>query len=325
MTANNLEQRIDQAMGNEKADLVIKNVTILNLKTGQKTIGDIAICDDKIVGVCDDYAGREQIDGTGLYATAGFIDTHLHIESSLVTPHEFERMVLPMGTTAAFPDPHEIANVIGTEAFDFFLESASTTIMDLMINLSSCVPATPIGTSGAIINAKDIAPYVTAAHTHGLAEVMNIPAVINKDPDMMAKLGLFQDGHIDGHMPGLGLDLGLDPAHGKMLNALSAAGIQTDHECSALTEAFEKQRRGINILIREGTAAKNLEALMPLITTENSFSTALCTDDFHPADIVAHGHINHLIAKAIVLYDPAMHGTDKDKHIMNVSRMPSSA
>ena len=326
----NLEQRIDAGQGHKKADLVIKNVNIMNMKMGKTYQGDIAIVDNQIVGVCDSYDGVEEIDGTGLYAAPGFIDTHVHIESSLVTPMEFDRMVLPRGTTTVICDPHEMANVRGTESFDFFFECAEAALLDIEVNLSSCVPATPISTSGAAIFAKDLIPYMDRAL--GLAEVMNIPGVLNKDPDMMQKLGLFQGRHIDGHMPGLGTD----PSHGPMINALSAAGISTDHECSkqtpaherkapSITEIFEKMKRGVNILVREGTTAQNLEDLLEIITTENSYSTAFCTDDFHPADIIDNGHINHLIKKALALYDPEIHETSKERHIMNVYRMASYA
>lgn len=312
-----IKSHIHQASGKEPADLVIKNINIVNVANGTIETGDIAICGNTIIGVYDEYHGKEEIDGTGLYAAPGFIDTHLHIESSLVTPYEFERMVLPLGTTTAVPDPHEMANVIGTEAFDYFLNCAAGTIMDLEVHLSSCVPATPIGTSGATITSSDIEKYKDRAH--GLAEVMNIPGVMNADEDMVRKLELYRDGHIDGHMPGVGLS----PDHGPMINTLAAAGISTDHECSTMIEATEKQKRGIHILIREGTAAKNLEALMPFITATNSFTSAFCTDDFHPADITEHGHINYIIEKAISLYDPNLHGYDKTQHIINVYRMAS--
>jgi adenine deaminase len=297
------------------ADLVIKNVTILNVLTDALEVGDVAIKDDIIVGVYDEYGGVQEVDGTGKFVVPGFIDTHLHIESSLVTPLEFDRMVLMKGTTTAFPDPHELANVIGTKAFDYFLECAAATVMDLRVNFSSCVPATNIGTSGARIMADDIAPYVNAKHGHGLAEVMNLAAVLGCDPDMLRKIDMFD--HVDGHMPGV--------TDGRALNHFAAHRIWTDHECTTMEEALEKHKRGIRVLIREGTGCKNLEALMPFITTERSYSTAFCTDDFHPADIVGEGHLDYVIRKAISLYDPALHGDDKDVHIANIYRMASYA
>jgi adenine deaminase len=314
-----LRNHIDQAMGRVPADLVIRNIAILDVVSGQVREGDIAICGRFIVGVYDEYHGAAEIDGRGLYAVPGFIDTHVHVESSLVPPYEFERMVLPRGTTTAICDPHEMANVLGTPALDFFLRSSAGMIMDLKVSLPSCVPATPIGTSGAVLSAADLAPYAWRAH--GLAEVMSLPGILETDPDMIHKLDLFWDRHVDGHMPGLGWDA----AHGRMLNALAAANIKTDHESTAMPEALAKQQRGIRLLIREGTGCKNLAALMPLITTANSFTTAFCTDDFHPADIVRDGHLNFVIRKAIALYDPDHHGPDRRQHIVNVYRTATLA
>lgn len=314
-----LKDHIDQAMGRVPADLVIRNVSILDVVTGHVRPGDIAVCGRFIVGVYDEYHGKIEIDGSGLYAVPGFIDTHVHVESSLVPPYEFERMVLLRGTTTAICDPHEMANVIGTPALDFFLKSSAAMIMDLQVSLPSCVPATPIGTSGAVLGAADLAPY--ARRAHGLAEVMSLPGILGTEPDMMNKLELFWDRHVDGHMPALGRDA----AHGRMLNALAAANIKTDHESTSMPEALAKQQRGIRLLIREGTGCRNLEALMPLITTENSFTTAFCTDDFHPADIVRDGHLDYVIRKAIALYHPDHNGPDRRQHIVNVYRMATLA
>ncbi len=315
----NLKDIADQAMGRTPADLVIKNAGILNIRTGAIKTGDIAVCGRRIVGIHDRYSGKTEIDGTGKIAVPGFIDLHFHNESSLVTPYEFERMVLPRGTTASLWDPHEIANVIGVKAFEYALQCAAGMAMDVRVGLSPCVPATSIGTSGAHITAKDMLPFVRRAHH--LSEVMNIPAAFNGEPDMLKKLMMFQQGHIDGHMPGLGLD----PSHGYMINALAALNIKTDHECTTMAEAIAKSERGIRILIREGTGCKNLEALMPFITTANSWSNGFCTDDFHPADIVRDGHMDHVIRKAISLYDPRHHGPDKHTHIVNVYRMATFA
>jgi adenine deaminase len=249
----------------------------------------------------------------------GFIDTHVHVESSLVLPYEFERMVLPRGTTTAICDPHEIANVLGTPGLDFFLQSSAGMVMDLRVNLSSCVPATRIGTSGAVLGAPELALY--ASQAHGLAEVMSLADILDTDPDMMDKLNLFWDRHVDGHMPGIGREA----AHRRMLNALAAVNIKTDHESTTMQEALAKQERGIRILIREGTGCKNLEALMPFITTANSFTAAFCTDDFHPADVVRDGHLDYVIRKAIALYRTDHHGADRWQHIVNVYRMASFA
>ncbi len=314
-----LKNHIDQAMGRVPADLVIRNVSIVDILTGRIKQGDIAICGRFVVGVYEEYQGRAEMDGAGLYAVPGFIDTHVHVESSLVQPYEFERMVLPRGTTTAVCDPHEMANVMGTPALDFFLQSSAGMVMDLKVNLSSCVPATEIGTSGAVMGAADLAPY--ASRAHGLAEVMSLPAIVETDPDMMNKLNLFWNRHIDGHMPGIGREA----THGRMLNALAAVNIKTDHESTTMQEALAKQERGIRILIREGTGCKNLEALMPFITLANSFTTAFCTDDFHPADIVRDGHLDYVIRKAIALYNPDQNGADRQQHIINVYRMASLA
>jgi adenine deaminase len=319
MPMTDLKTIADQASGRAPADLVVKNVGILDIRTGRVKTGDIAVCGRIIAGIYDSYQGKTEIDGSGMIAVPGFIDLHLHVESSLVAPYEFERMVLPKGTTTALCDPHEMANVIGTKAFDYFLQSAAGMVMDLKVGLSSCVPATPIGTSGATVTAEDMEPYVARAHS--LAEVMNIVAAIEGQPDMMKKLGFFKGRHVDGHMPGLGLDA----SHGRMINALAALNIKTDHECTTMKEALEKSERGIRILIREGTGCKNLEALMPFITTENSWTNGFCTDDFHPADIVKNGHMDFIIRKAIRLYDPNLHGPDKARHVLNVYRMATFA
>lgn len=318
MSISALKNQIDQAMGREPADVVIKNVKILNVLTGDISAGDIAICGERIIGTHYSYKGKTEIDGSLLYAVPGFIDTHVHIESSLVTPHEFEKMVLPNGTTTIIADPHEMGNVLGTAAFDYFMNCRESLLVDMQLGLSSCVPSTPIGTSGARIDAKDIRSFAQAADTH-LAEVMDIAAVLNVNPDMLEKLEIFGNRHIDGHMPGVGMVPDRDRP---ILNALASAGIKTDHECSTIEEAREKMKRGIRILIREGTAAKNLEALIPLVNDKTAPLMAFCTDDYHPADIAENGHINHLIARSIGMYDELIHG-DEHGYITNIYRMAS--
>lgn len=317
--APSLKAHIDTAMGRQQADLVVKNVNILDVRTGSIRKGDIAVCGETIVGIYDSYSGKTEIDGSGLYATPGFIDTHYHNESSLVVPAEFERMVLPMGTTTSIWDPHEIANVVGTEAFKFAQKSSAAAIMDIVVHLSSCVPATSIGTSGAVINAEDMKGFL--ATPPRVAEVMDLGSVLGGEADMMQKLEQGRDGFVDGHMPGVGLH----PGDSQVLNALASANIRTDHESTTYDEAIMKRDRGISILIREGTACKNLEALMPYITTANSWISAFCTDDFHPADIVREGHLNYIIRKAISLYDPELNGPDKQAHIVNVYRIATYA
>ncbi len=285
-----LERRIDQGTGRMPADIVLRGGHFLDLVTGELVASDIAICGDRIVGTCEAYEGREEIDVSGRIVVPGFIDTHLHIESSLVTPHEFDRCVLPHGVTTAICDPHEIANVLGEDGIRFFLDSADQTVMDIRVQLSSCVPATHLETSGADLPVEKLLPFRTHPKVIGLAEFMNFPGVIHKDPGCMAKLEAFQGGHIDGHAPLLS---------GRDLNGYLAAGIRTDHECTTAEEALEKIRKGMHILIREGSVSKDLLALMPLFTERLSPFIALCTDDRNPLDIAEQGHLDHMIRTAI--------------------------
>lgn len=285
-----LERRIDQGTGREPADLVLKGGRFFDLVTGELVASDIAICGETIVGTVESYEGREVIDITGKIVVPGFIDTHLHIESSLVTPHEFDRCVLPYGVTTVICDPHEIANVLGTEGIQFFLDSAEQTIMDIRVQLSSCVPATHLETSGADLPIERLLLFRDHPKVIGLAEFMNFPGVIHKDPICMAKLEAFQDGHIDGHSPLLS---------GRDLNGYLSARIRTDHECTSAAEAMEKIRKGMHILVREGSVSKDLHALMPILTERLSPFLALCTDDRNPLDIAEQGHLDYLIREAI--------------------------
>ncbi|NSZ17496.1 adenine deaminase [Agrobacterium vitis] len=285
-----LERRIDQGVGRETADIVLKGGRFFDLVTGDLVESDIAICGDTIVGTCGTYQGREEMDISGKIVVPGFIDTHLHIESSLVTPHEFDRCVLPYGVTTVICDPHEIANVLGTEGIEFFLESALATIMDIRVQLSSCVPATHLETSGADLPIERLLPFRDHPKVIGLAEFMNFPGVIHKDPICMAKLEAFQGGHIDGHAPLL---------RGNDLNGYLSAGIRTEHECTTAEEALEKIRKGMHILVREGSVSKDLHALMPIITERLSPFLALCTDDRNPLDIAEQGHLDYMIRTAI--------------------------
>ena len=285
-----LERRIDQGTGREPADIVLKNGRFFDLVTGELVASDIAICGDTIVGTCGQYDGRRVIDIAGRIVVPGFIDTHLHIESSLVTPHEFDRCVLPYGVTTVICDPHEIANVLGTEGIVFFLASALETIMDIRVQLSSCVPATHLETAGADLPIEKLLPYRDHPKVIGLAEFMNFPGVVHKDPVCMAKLEAFQGSHIDGHAPLLS---------GNDLNGYLAAGIRTDHECTSAAEALEKIRKGMHILVREGSVSKDLHALMPILTERLSPYLALCTDDRNPLDIAEQGHLDYMIRTAI--------------------------
>ncbi len=285
-----LERLIDQGTGREPADIVLKGGRFFDLVTGELVQSDIAISGDTIVGTCGDYTGKTEIDISGKIVVPGFIDTHLHIESSLVTPHEFDRCVLPYGVTTVICDPHEIANVLGAEGIRYFLESAEQTIMDIRVQLSSCVPATHLETSGADLPIEKLLPFRDHEKVIGLAEFMNFPGVIHKDPVCMAKLAAFQGDHIDGHAPLLS---------GNDLNGYLAAGIRTEHECTNAEEALEKIRKGMHILVREGSVSKDLHALMSIITERLSPHLALCTDDRNPLDIAEQGHLDYMIRTAI--------------------------
>ncbi len=285
-----LERLIDQGTGREPADIVLKGGRFFDLVTGELVQSDIAISGDTIVGTCGDYTGKTEIDISGKIVVPGFIDTHLHIESSLVTPHEFDRCVLPYGVTTVICDPHEIANVLGEEGIRYFLESAEQTIMDIRVQLSSCVPATHLETSGADLPIEKLLPFRDHEKVIGLAEFMNFPGVIHKDPVCMAKLAAFQGAHIDGHAPLLS---------GNDLNGYLSAGIRTEHECTSAEEALEKIRKGMHILVREGSVSKDLHALMSIITERLSPHLALCTDDRNPLDIAEQGHLDYMIRTAI--------------------------
>lgn len=285
-----LERLIDQGTGREPADIVLKNGRFFDLVTGELVRSDIAICGDRIVGTVEGYEGSKVIDIAGRIVVPGFIDTHLHIESSLVTPHEFDRCVLPYGVTTAICDPHEIANVLGIEGIRFFLDSARETIMDIRVQLSSCVPATHLETSGADLPIERLLPFRDHPKVIGLAEFMNFPGVVHKEPGCLAKLEAFYGDHIDGHAPLLS---------GRDLNGYLSAGIRTEHECTSAAEALEKIRKGMHILIREGSVSKDLHALIPVITERLSPFLALCTDDRNPLDIAEQGHLDYMIRTAI--------------------------
>lgn len=292
-----LEQRIAQGRGDEPADIVLRGGTVFDLVTGDMIDGDVAICGDQIVGIAEAYEGRQVIDVSGLILVPGFIDTHLHIESSLVTPFEFDRCVAPRGVTTAICDPHEIANVIGPEGIRYFQKASEQTVMDIRVQLSSCVPSTEMETSGARIDAGELSALMGHPSGIGLAEFMNYPGVIHRDPAAMAKLRLFEDGHVDGHCPQLS---------GRDLNAYIAAGIRTEHEATTAAEAREKLQKGMRVLIREGSVSKDLEALQPLLTERTSPYMCLCTDDRNPLDIAEHGHLDYMIRTLIARGTPPL-------------------
>ncbi len=282
---------IDIALGKNKADIVLKNGNIVNVFTGEIEKADVAIYKEYIAGI-GKYKGKKEIDASNLYITPGLIDSHVHIESSLLTVPEYSKAVVPLGTTSVFIDPHEIANVLGLDGIRFMLKSSKYNPLNVFVMLPSCVPATDMETSGAELRAFDLLPFINDEWVKGLAEVMNFPGVIYKATEVVDKLRLLENRIIDGHSPGL---------KGKELNAYVSAGIQSDHECIAPDEAMEKLRRGMYIMIREGTVAKNLADLIPIVN-ENTVKRCLwATDDRHPEDLLNEGHINFLLKKAIGL------------------------
>ena len=283
---------IDVAAGRKKADLVLKNATYVDVFSGSLATEDIAVAEGLIVGMgC--YSGETEVDMTGKIVCPGFLDAHIHLESSLVSPQEFARAVLPHGTTTVITDPHEIANVMGTDGIAYMLSATEDLPLDVFFMLPSCVPASAMDESGANLDHRDIDPYFRHPRVLGLAEMMNFPGILAADPDTVAKIIVSQAHHkkIDGHAPGL---------QGNDLNAYIAAGVYSDHECSDLEDALAKLRRGQHIMIREGTAAQNLEALMPLILSEKYYSRCMfCTDDKHPNDLLEKGHIDYICREAV--------------------------
>ena len=285
---------IDAAAGRKKADLVLKNATYVNVFSGELDTEDIAIAQGLIVGL-GDYEGEVEVDMTGKIVLPGFIDSHIHLESSLVSPTEFARAVLPHGTTTVVTDPHEITNVMGTAGIDYMLSATEGLPVDVRFTIPSCVPASPLDESGANLSHADIDPYFDHPKVLGLAEMMNFPGIIGADPATVAKIVASQSHHkkIDGHAPGLS---------GKALNAYISAGVYSDHECANMDDAMEKLRRGQYIMIREGTAAHNLETLMPLLHSDRYFHRCLfCADDKHPSDLLEKGHMDAVCRKAVAL------------------------
>ena len=286
-----LKRIIDQALGEALADLVITNTRLLDVVSGELIHSDIAICGDLIVGTCElGYQGRRVIDGTGLVAVPGFIDTHVHPESTLVLPGEFDRLVITRGTTTAIADPHEIANVLGLAGLRFYIDCAMALVMDMRINLASCVPASPMETSGARLEVDDLLSLRGLDQVLGLAEMMNYPGLLAKDDRVLDKIVAFQGGMMDGHAPLLG---------GRRLNAYLSCGIRNCHESTSLPEAEEKLRKGMQVLIRDGSVTRDVARLAPLIDPMRSPFLCFCTDDRTPLHIAEDGHIDHLIRLAI--------------------------
>ena len=284
---------IDVAAGRAPADLVLKNATYVNVFSNELCHGDIAVAEGLIVGM-GEYHGKMEVDVSGKLVLPGFIDAHIHLESSLVSPTEFAKAVLPHGTTTVVTDPHEIANVMGTDGIEYMLQATEDLPVDVRFMLPSCVPATPLDESGANLDYRAIDSFYDHPRVQGLAEMMNYVGVVNGDGQVVEKIVASQAHHkkIDGHAPGLS---------GKDLNAYIAAGVYSDHECSDMEDAMNKLRLGQYIMIREGTAARNLEALMPLLTSQYVDRCMFCTDDKHPNDLLEKGHIDYIVKKAISL------------------------
>lgn len=279
---------IECAAGKRPADLIIAGVTVLHLTDGTLEECDIAIIDGKIAGLGKYTCGKSVIDGRGLFAVPGFIDSHVHLESSHLLPNEYERLVVPHGVTTSICDPHELANVVGEKAFAYFFSAAEKLTMSLIVHLSSCVPATPFETAGAQIDAAAISKWKALHPESRLAELMNVPGLLACEEDLLVKAALFDC--IDGHCPMLS---------NEELNGVAAAGVVNCHESTLLEEAAGKLRRGLQVFIREGSAAKNLDNLIPLITIENSPFLSFCTDDRSPLEIENEGHIDSMIRRAI--------------------------
>ena len=286
-----LQNKIDAAMGRVDCDLVVKNGKILDVFSGRWLSADLAIKDGWIVGTDKGYKGQREIDAKGCSIVPGFIDAHVHVESSCMTPPSFERAVLAKGTTSAICDPHELANVQGVSGVEYFLKASESLKLNLFVMLSSCVPATHLETNGGgKLLAKDLLPLATHRNALGLAEMMNVPGVLHCDPEVMEKLEAFSGFAIDGHAP---------LVSGKELSAYACAGITSCHESSELHEAEEKISKGIAVWVREGSVAKDLQTLIPLLNTYSSATMGFCTDDRNPLDIAKEGHVDHLVRQAL--------------------------
>ncbi len=285
-----LAERIAAARGDIPAHLVLRNAQLVNVLSGEIHPTDIVVHHGYVVALGAGYSGEQEIDLKGRYVAPGFIDAHVHIESSLCTPPEFARTVLAHGVTTVVTDPHEIANVLGLEGIRFMLERAKHGAVNMFVMASSCVPATHMETSGARLEAEDLAPLLNSDWVLGLAEMMNYPGVIYGDKAVLDKLELYGQLVLDGHSPAV---------TGKALNAYVAAGIASDHECTTVEEAVEKLRLGLTIFIREGTTTHNLRPLLPLVTKENHTRLCFCTDDRQPSSLLDEGSIDHMVRVAI--------------------------
>ncbi|MGZ8625612.1 MAG: adenine deaminase [Actinomycetota bacterium] len=291
-----LVRRLAVARGDEPADLVLRGGRVLSVFTGELLEADVAIAGEHVAGVGPGYEGDEVADVSGLILLPGLIDGHMHLESTKLMVDEFARAALPWGTTTVVLDPHEIANVFGLAGVRALLERAADVPLDYYVMVSSCVPASPFESSGATVTAEDIAAFLAEEpNAIGVAEMMDFPGVVAGSEDALAKVEAAGGRHIDGHAPGL---------TGRALNAYLAAGVRSDHECTTYEEALEKRRLGMWIMIREGSAARNLEALLPLVLEHGPANCLLCTDDREPDHLLERGHINDVIRKAVALGCP---------------------
>lgn len=286
---------VEVASGRQKADLVLKNATYVNVFCNELSHGDIAVAEGLIAGMGEHYEGAVEVDMGGKLVLPGFVDAHIHLESALVSPKEFANAVIPHGTTTVITDPHEIANVMGTDGIEYMLQATEDLPVDVRFMLPSCVPATPLDESGAVLDYRAIDSFYEHNRVEGLAEMMNYVGIANADEQVLEKIVAAQAHHkkIDGHAPGLS---------GNDLNAYIAAGVYSDHECSTVEDAIAKLERGQYIMIREGTAARNLDALLPLLTPQYYTYCMFCTDDKHPSDLLEKGHIDYIAREAINKY-----------------------
>jgi adenine deaminase len=282
--------RLAVARGEQPGSLALRNARLVNVWSGEIYLTDIVVQGSRIAAVGQGYAAAQEIDLKGRYVCPGFIDAHVHIESSLCTPPEFARAVLTHGVTTVVTDPHEIANVLGLEGIRFMLERAKHGPLNMYVMASSCVPATHMETSGARLEAEDLEPLLSHDWVLGLAEVMNYPGVVYGDEGMIDKIEMFKSKVLDGHCPAL---------TGKELNAYVASGISSEHECTTVEEAQEKLRLGLTIFIREGTTTRNLRPLLPLVTPQNHTRICFCTDDRQPGSLIDEGSVDYMVRTAI--------------------------
>lgn len=286
----NLEHFIKVAKGEEKAQLVLKNAKVFYSFTGEFIKSDIAVENGYIAGTGSNYKGEKEIDFSGYFITPGFIDGHIHIESSMLSPLEFAKAVVPLGTTTVIADPHEIANVTGMAGIRYMLDATENIPLDAYFMLPSCVPATKLENSGGELLAEDLAELIDHPRVLGLGEMMNYPGVLAGNKEVLAKLSIAEKKRVDGHAPGLS---------GKNLMAYAAAGIDSDHECISKDQALERLRAGMYVMLREGSAAKNLQALLSVINPATAQFCCFAADDRHPTDLLKEGHINHMIKMAV--------------------------